>query len=169
MVLVLDASLVFSREHLVRYFILGTLLYLLVDSAEASFRFGLYEAVRDLNHGDYGGSMPGICDCTAPPCGKGAVSLVSVFGLSAATLLVDFYFTRGFSHGMKEQLALVQRVVDVSSEIAASLARCKVSGKQAVQSLPSDAPHFILCPTRKSTCKYLSNRGFWISPVSVQL
>eukprot|EP00756_Hemistasia_phaeocysticola_P011412 Hpha_TRINITY_DN15119_c3_g1::TRINITY_DN15119_c3_g1_i2::g.126766::m.126766 len=121
-VLLLDAILVFKRDHM-SYLVIGfVLLYMTVMEAESFHKFGMYEV-------GYWGS-PGIeisyCNCASPPCSSTAgVAFINLFSMFLVCL-GDFYFTRGFATGMRLQLRRVEALVVVAGDVAAALARYDV-------------------------------------------
>eukprot|EP01062_Namystynia_karyoxenos_P039446 TRINITY_DN2866_c0_g2_i4.p1 TRINITY_DN2866_c0_g2~~TRINITY_DN2866_c0_g2_i4.p1 ORF type:complete len:646 (+),score=109.74 TRINITY_DN2866_c0_g2_i4:183-1940(+) len=117
-VVALDASLVFSLPPIVhKMIIMGTLLYLAVERAEASARFGFYTA------GNPEGGMISACDCSSPPCATPGPRAAVDFMKSSVVLLTDFVLTRGFATALQQQVAMVDASVSVAAQVSDALAR----------------------------------------------
>eukprot|EP00756_Hemistasia_phaeocysticola_P017601 Hpha_TRINITY_DN15549_c0_g1::TRINITY_DN15549_c0_g1_i1::g.107175::m.107175 len=121
-VLLLDMSLVFDRPRTVPYVLAFTLLWLVVDTCESSFRMGLYDLVYD--------SPTLICDCANPPCPDPPPAVGNLV-MSVVVLLIDFHLTRGFSRDLRLQLRRVNASVEVASKVTAALARYGVDDAEA--------------------------------------
>eukprot|EP00756_Hemistasia_phaeocysticola_P038317 Hpha_TRINITY_DN16752_c0_g1::TRINITY_DN16752_c0_g1_i1::g.77997::m.77997 len=121
-VLLLDVSLVYSRDHIQPFIITFLLLYLTAESVESAHRYGLYDM------GFWGTSVEesSWCYCASPPCTVPALSAFVNFVSVCTVFLLDFYLTRRFSTGMREQLVTVESSVRVAAEVAAALARYDV-------------------------------------------
>eukprot|EP00756_Hemistasia_phaeocysticola_P026566 Hpha_TRINITY_DN16071_c3_g7::TRINITY_DN16071_c3_g7_i1::g.121013::m.121013 len=134
-VLVLDIGLVFGRDYIPRFVIPLTLMYLAAESAEGALRFGLYEV------GLWGtGISSSFCNCATPPCSASIDrSFLNFMGV-CTVFLVDFYFTRGFAHGMELQLRSIEASVAVSKKVAAALARYDVEAAGSAIQEGTDLP-----------------------------
>eukprot|EP00756_Hemistasia_phaeocysticola_P044004 Hpha_TRINITY_DN17586_c0_g1::TRINITY_DN17586_c0_g1_i1::g.92461::m.92461 len=120
----LDLALVFERKAAIPVVVLMLVLWLLVESAESGYRFGLYTAV----HGD--SEIPHLCDCALPPCKQTVVSLSGSLFLSLLVLALDFYLTRGFANNLHVQLRRVKSSVEVAADVASALARYDIDKAQ---------------------------------------
>eukprot|EP00756_Hemistasia_phaeocysticola_P019570 Hpha_TRINITY_DN15670_c3_g3::TRINITY_DN15670_c3_g3_i9::g.100617::m.100617 len=108
-VLLLDISLVFNRDHMPHFIIAVVLVYQVALQVESVSRFGLYEA------GYWGteGTEISRCNCASPPCdAKPVNALVNIVAI-CIVFLGDFYFTSGFASGMNLQLRRVEVSVNV--------------------------------------------------------
>eukprot|EP00756_Hemistasia_phaeocysticola_P038045 Hpha_TRINITY_DN16734_c2_g1::TRINITY_DN16734_c2_g1_i1::g.79249::m.79249 len=132
-VLVLDISLLFHVSQTVPYIIGGTLAYLLFERAEASIRFGVFDAVKTVS--------PPVCDCPDPPCAEGIwAGFGADFPLFMMVLLVDFYLTRGFAMNLRRELKRQKVTVRVAGEVTAALARYDVDEAEGAISKGKDLP-----------------------------
>eukprot|EP00756_Hemistasia_phaeocysticola_P016337 Hpha_TRINITY_DN15469_c4_g2::TRINITY_DN15469_c4_g2_i1::g.174571::m.174571 len=140
-VLVLDAALVFERQHIVQVTIPMMVCYIALNSVESGVRFGLYEL------SGVEGSDVEMCDCSRPPCAQGAVSAV-VFTMQCIVLLGDFHLTRGFATDVHRQIRRVNASVGVAAQVTAALARYDVDvAEDAITSgkdLPSELAESLL-------------------------
>eukprot|EP00756_Hemistasia_phaeocysticola_P018679 Hpha_TRINITY_DN15612_c3_g3::TRINITY_DN15612_c3_g3_i2::g.101816::m.101816 len=134
-VLILDCALVFERDHMTSVMIPLVLIYMFLIFVESIERFGMYEA-------GYWGASPEVshCNCASPPCGQSFVAaFFSYLGVSSV-FLFDFYFTRGFSAGLRHQLRRVEASVEVAGEIVEALARYDVDAAETAIEKGSDLP-----------------------------
>eukprot|EP00756_Hemistasia_phaeocysticola_P024631 Hpha_TRINITY_DN15959_c2_g14::TRINITY_DN15959_c2_g14_i1::g.70622::m.70622 len=117
-VLVLDAALVFQRDHLSRFILPLVFVHTTVLVAESVERFGLY----DVGYWGSDGIEISQCNCASPPCPVHAWDgFVNWIG-TCTVFFVDFYFTRGFATGLRHQLR-VEASVEVAAVVTAALAR----------------------------------------------
>eukprot|EP00756_Hemistasia_phaeocysticola_P031622 Hpha_TRINITY_DN16363_c2_g1::TRINITY_DN16363_c2_g1_i1::g.60005::m.60005 len=117
-VLILDGCLVVRRVRIPLFVIPFTLLYVAAERIQSVYDISLYEV------GYWGtGIEDSHCNCASPPCSNSAISGLLTFTGVCTVFLVDFYLTKGFSHGMHVQLARVKSSVEVAAQIAAALAR----------------------------------------------
>eukprot|EP01062_Namystynia_karyoxenos_P080117 TRINITY_DN8580_c0_g1_i1.p1 TRINITY_DN8580_c0_g1~~TRINITY_DN8580_c0_g1_i1.p1 ORF type:complete len:898 (+),score=158.80 TRINITY_DN8580_c0_g1_i1:328-2694(+) len=118
-VLLADIALVTRRPARVAYSLLALLtLWLLIERAEALAQFGL------VDWGDWGAEqpVPPSCDCTRPPCQLDVGAAIPTFVGWLFVLYADFYLTRGFADGMRQQFEVVQSSVRVSERVTQMLA-----------------------------------------------
>eukprot|EP00756_Hemistasia_phaeocysticola_P029793 Hpha_TRINITY_DN16254_c2_g2::TRINITY_DN16254_c2_g2_i1::g.13845::m.13845 len=136
-VLVLDAALVFKRNHVPLFAIPFTLLYIAIETLESIQSFGLH----DLGYWGTGVEISD-CNCASPPCAVTVMGGCQGFMSICAVFLIDFYFTQGFASTMRLQLRRVEVSVEVVAEIAAALARYDVDAAansiQNGQGLPEE-------------------------------
>eukprot|EP00756_Hemistasia_phaeocysticola_P018685 Hpha_TRINITY_DN15612_c4_g1::TRINITY_DN15612_c4_g1_i1::g.101826::m.101826 len=118
-VLLLDASLVFARDHISYCIIAIVLLHITALAVESYRRFGLYE----LGYWGTVGSSTSSCSCPSPPCDNDIRAALTSVVAPATFVLGDYYFTRRFAHGMRLHIRTVEASVEVAGEIAAALAR----------------------------------------------
>eukprot|EP00756_Hemistasia_phaeocysticola_P037099 Hpha_TRINITY_DN16679_c2_g6::TRINITY_DN16679_c2_g6_i2::g.181100::m.181100 len=148
-VLILDAALVFDRQHIPKFVIPWTLLYIAAESLESVQRYGLYSA-------GYWGTDPSVsmCACASPPCSMSPVSGGISFLSVCSVFLFDFHFTRNFATSMRRQFRRMEVSVAVASEIAAALARYDVDvAEEAITGSGDDLPEDLA----KSFFQLLSN------------
>eukprot|EP00756_Hemistasia_phaeocysticola_P041148 Hpha_TRINITY_DN16901_c1_g1::TRINITY_DN16901_c1_g1_i3::g.52908::m.52908 len=132
-VITLDVALLFERDNIPKNVIPIMLIYVVFERCEAVFDWGLYEIGMEGWEG-----IPPLCDCPAPPCPlPWSVLFNGVLGFGLL-LIVDFHLTRGFSKGMRKQLARVEAAVNVAGEVTAALARYDVDAADKVISGESD-------------------------------
>eukprot|EP00756_Hemistasia_phaeocysticola_P000536 Hpha_TRINITY_DN10380_c0_g1::TRINITY_DN10380_c0_g1_i1::g.116209::m.116209 len=122
-VVILDAALVFERNHIIPFIMSCTMVFHVVERTEAAFRFGIY---------DFTDPGMSICDCPNPPCAIGVGP--SSTGLLARVLVLtlDFHLTQGFARDHRLQLRKVKASVVAAAEVAAALARYDVDTAEAV-------------------------------------
>eukprot|EP00756_Hemistasia_phaeocysticola_P024663 Hpha_TRINITY_DN15960_c3_g2::TRINITY_DN15960_c3_g2_i1::g.70997::m.70997 len=147
-VLVLDMALLCGRKRIPLFAIPFTLAYLFADCAESAIRYGLRET------GSLGTDRTwAICNCASPPCGIAAFSAVNNFIAMSAILLLDFYFTRRFALGMRQQLQTVRSSIDIAAVVASALAGYNVDGaEEAIEKGENLPPELV-----ESYTKLLSN------------
>eukprot|EP00756_Hemistasia_phaeocysticola_P031731 Hpha_TRINITY_DN16371_c6_g8::TRINITY_DN16371_c6_g8_i1::g.58569::m.58569 len=135
-VLALDVALVFKRDRMPGFIIPFVLLYMAAMGLESFHRFGLYEA------GYWGttGVEISSCNCASPPCSSSLTLVIFRFANVCAIFLGDFYFTRGFSKGMRLQLRRVEASVQVAGEVTAALARYDVDAAEKAIDGGEDLP-----------------------------
>eukprot|EP00756_Hemistasia_phaeocysticola_P032382 Hpha_TRINITY_DN16404_c4_g3::TRINITY_DN16404_c4_g3_i6::g.161004::m.161004 len=121
-IICLDTLLVYDIPRTLPMIVGMTLLYFVSERAESAFRFGVYDAIRNMNNMDVF-----VCDCASPPCAGGFDSIMGLIN-NATIFLLDFYFTRAFANGMNTQLRRVNASVEVAAEVAAALARYDIEG-----------------------------------------
>eukprot|EP00756_Hemistasia_phaeocysticola_P030594 Hpha_TRINITY_DN16300_c4_g2::TRINITY_DN16300_c4_g2_i1::g.60562::m.60562 len=120
-ILVLDSTIIFKREH-IQVFILGFfMVYAATEHLESIYQYGLY----DMGYWRTGVEV-NFCNCASPPCSMPESESLFNYCCVCAVLLVDFYFTRGFSKAVQVQLRRVKSSVDVAADIAGALARYDV-------------------------------------------
>eukprot|EP00756_Hemistasia_phaeocysticola_P031729 Hpha_TRINITY_DN16371_c6_g6::TRINITY_DN16371_c6_g6_i1::g.58563::m.58563 len=135
-VLILDAILVFKRDHMAAFVIPCYLIYSFALAIESVKRFGMYDA------GSWGSDAieESVCHCASPPCAMTpAGSSLGFVGMCTVTL-GDFYFTRRFANGMRLQLRKVEASVQVAGEVTAALARYDVDAAEKAIDGGEDLP-----------------------------
>eukprot|EP00756_Hemistasia_phaeocysticola_P011682 Hpha_TRINITY_DN15136_c3_g8::TRINITY_DN15136_c3_g8_i1::g.129012::m.129012 len=141
-VLILDAALVFNRNHIPPLVIPLLLVYFAAETIESTHKYGLYE----LGLWGTDGSEKKF-DCASPPCSMAVVSAGGVLVSMCAVFLIDFHFTRGFATSTRFQLGMMKAAVAVSGEIAAALASFDVArasevlNSETASCLPHDMQH----------------------------
>eukprot|EP01062_Namystynia_karyoxenos_P065038 TRINITY_DN582_c1_g3_i1.p1 TRINITY_DN582_c1_g3~~TRINITY_DN582_c1_g3_i1.p1 ORF type:complete len:740 (+),score=168.64 TRINITY_DN582_c1_g3_i1:179-2398(+) len=122
MVIVMDILLLAGSSDLMQMVPMTlTTIWLVVDSSEVAFRWGVY----DLD----GWSKPTeelvdrMKGCANPPCAAGLVPGLMTLGVFLFSFYVDFAATRGFSTGQRKERDRVLASISVASQVAASLVR----------------------------------------------
>eukprot|EP00756_Hemistasia_phaeocysticola_P014579 Hpha_TRINITY_DN15344_c8_g5::TRINITY_DN15344_c8_g5_i1::g.89582::m.89582 len=134
-VLVLDASLVFGRDHLPPVVIPITLVYIVAEAAEAVLRYGMYD------FGYWGTSVEAsFCNCVSPPCSMNFVEAAAATIPGVLIFLMDYYLTRGFASALRKQLNIAQMSVQVAGKIAASLAQYDIDAAETAIREGHDLP-----------------------------
>eukprot|EP01059_Diplonema_ambulator_P033485 TRINITY_DN7024_c0_g1_i2.p1 TRINITY_DN7024_c0_g1~~TRINITY_DN7024_c0_g1_i2.p1 ORF type:complete len:716 (+),score=207.81 TRINITY_DN7024_c0_g1_i2:37-2184(+) len=100
-------------------------LWLALVTSESMFRWGLF----DLDVSDVDKDVN--CDCEDPPCARGT-RLVPVYFTNVMVFVLDFYFTRGFAHGLNKQHSKMQAAIDATERIASSLSQFDLISARAV-------------------------------------
>eukprot|EP00756_Hemistasia_phaeocysticola_P017291 Hpha_TRINITY_DN15529_c6_g1::TRINITY_DN15529_c6_g1_i1::g.105993::m.105993 len=135
-VLLVDAALLFKRNHIPRFIIPVVLIYSSAVQVESASRFGLY----DLGYWGSEGVEISHCNCASPPCGTtGTDAFIGMLGV-VIILLGDYYYTHGFATGMTLQLRRVEVSVDVAGEVAAALSRYDVDTAERAIARGTDLP-----------------------------
>eukprot|EP01062_Namystynia_karyoxenos_P020605 TRINITY_DN177_c0_g2_i1.p1 TRINITY_DN177_c0_g2~~TRINITY_DN177_c0_g2_i1.p1 ORF type:complete len:669 (+),score=157.99 TRINITY_DN177_c0_g2_i1:83-2008(+) len=93
-------------------------LWLVVSHLENAERLGLYDIEGFTNAN---GKIADLCQCADPPCGLGLTELFQALP-SMATLLGDYFATRGFAEGLRAEQVKVLAAVEVAEQVATSLA-----------------------------------------------
>eukprot|EP01062_Namystynia_karyoxenos_P079707 TRINITY_DN8453_c0_g2_i9.p1 TRINITY_DN8453_c0_g2~~TRINITY_DN8453_c0_g2_i9.p1 ORF type:complete len:384 (+),score=63.34 TRINITY_DN8453_c0_g2_i9:72-1154(+) len=123
-IVLIDVALVCNVHKQVVSLILFILVaWLLIERIESVYVFGLY----DSSYWGPGNQLVDLCDCSDPPC---ALSARVAFAHYVALLFIffsDFYLTRGFAEGMRQQFAMVTASVSVCTSVATMLSRYEVS------------------------------------------
>eukprot|EP00756_Hemistasia_phaeocysticola_P022933 Hpha_TRINITY_DN15864_c4_g5::TRINITY_DN15864_c4_g5_i3::g.192093::m.192093 len=119
-VLILDAALVFNRQHIPTFVIPFILLFMATETVESVHEYGLYDV------GSWGYERGEQCNCASPPCAKRVSAAASQFLMVCAVFLFDFHFTRGFANSMRLQFRRMEASVTVASQIASALAKYDV-------------------------------------------
>eukprot|EP00756_Hemistasia_phaeocysticola_P066280 Hpha_TRINITY_DN9128_c0_g1::TRINITY_DN9128_c0_g1_i1::g.94239::m.94239 len=114
LVLILDTSIVYHTDRFIPVVLGITLAWLLLERTESVVRFGLYEVVSS--------KTPLVCDCATPPCALRVFQVTNYTGMYILVLLGDYFLTRSFSLGLRQQLRRVEASVKVAGEIASALA-----------------------------------------------
>eukprot|EP01065_Artemidia_motanka_P043845 TRINITY_DN6148_c0_g4_i3.p1 TRINITY_DN6148_c0_g4~~TRINITY_DN6148_c0_g4_i3.p1 ORF type:complete len:746 (+),score=226.30 TRINITY_DN6148_c0_g4_i3:274-2511(+) len=150
-VVLVDVALVVGlSEGFTRVLIVIHVAWLVVESSEATYRYGLYDVA---NFGNY--RVPKICSCSQPPCEKGlGVALASLVA-SVMVFVLDFYFTRGFARGMQKQMSIVEATVSLAARVTELLARYEVDDAQKL--VDGDAGKALPQNLRTSFTVLLSN------------
>eukprot|EP00756_Hemistasia_phaeocysticola_P019307 Hpha_TRINITY_DN15650_c8_g1::TRINITY_DN15650_c8_g1_i1::g.98271::m.98271 len=136
-VVMLDTALVFDLPQTIPFVMRLTLLYLLLQSTESVFRFGLYDVIHPQD--------PVVCDCADPPCAAEVVSAYAQMFAGACVLIIDFHLTRGFATNLRLQLRRIESSIEVAGEVTAALARYDVDvAGQAIMG-GKDLPEELAC------------------------
>eukprot|EP00756_Hemistasia_phaeocysticola_P038502 Hpha_TRINITY_DN16763_c4_g1::TRINITY_DN16763_c4_g1_i5::g.79590::m.79590 len=144
-VLILDASLTFDRNHIPLFIIPCTLIYLAFESVESVHRFGLYDfGAWGTSEGD------SQCMCATPPCEDAPMSAALTLLCVCLVFLVDYYLTSRFAAGMRFQLRCVESSVAVAEEVASALAEYDVDAADLAIAEGKDLP-----PRLKASYKQL--------------
>eukprot|EP00756_Hemistasia_phaeocysticola_P017293 Hpha_TRINITY_DN15529_c6_g5::TRINITY_DN15529_c6_g5_i1::g.105996::m.105996 len=130
-VIILDVSLAFNRNHVPLIAIPLTIVYLFAINIESHFRLGLY---------DLPGEEPEVCGCVDPPCSLPFLKSFGSFCWISSVLVIDFYLTRQFAHDLRRQLQSVRTSVEVAGEVAAALARYDVDVAEEAINGAKDLP-----------------------------
>eukprot|EP01062_Namystynia_karyoxenos_P073193 TRINITY_DN7002_c0_g1_i3.p1 TRINITY_DN7002_c0_g1~~TRINITY_DN7002_c0_g1_i3.p1 ORF type:complete len:682 (+),score=164.47 TRINITY_DN7002_c0_g1_i3:1790-3835(+) len=125
--ILVDGALVAEARPLVPLAMIWAItIWLITERAEAVWLYGLY------SWGLYDKPNDGICTCPDPPCaltfGGSLVEFVPILFI----FLSDFYLTRGFAVGMRQQFDMVQASVAVCGQVASLLARYEVDKAAAL-------------------------------------
>eukprot|EP00756_Hemistasia_phaeocysticola_P042627 Hpha_TRINITY_DN16979_c1_g1::TRINITY_DN16979_c1_g1_i25::g.54999::m.54999 len=122
-VIIVDFCLVLEYDFVTRIVVSATCFWFVIESSESAFRYGLYE--KSYFSGEINSFM---WDCASPPCATGILGggLIGDFFFYAFVFLTDFYATRSFANGMREQNKRLQSIVDVSRTVTSALARFDV-------------------------------------------
>eukprot|EP01065_Artemidia_motanka_P030828 TRINITY_DN36960_c0_g1_i1.p1 TRINITY_DN36960_c0_g1~~TRINITY_DN36960_c0_g1_i1.p1 ORF type:complete len:622 (+),score=94.32 TRINITY_DN36960_c0_g1_i1:47-1912(+) len=133
MVVMIDLALVLSApKKLTVGLVTTTTLYILFTAVDSSM-LGTTGKVRDIDSFGYISDVPPFCDCADPPCTIPARNAFSIASTGMIVFLVDFTLTRGFAHGLRKQVAMMQSAVAVSERVAVLLSRYQVEqAKRAV-------------------------------------
>eukprot|EP00756_Hemistasia_phaeocysticola_P011409 Hpha_TRINITY_DN15119_c1_g1::TRINITY_DN15119_c1_g1_i1::g.126760::m.126760 len=154
-IILLDGSLVFGRDHLPRFIIPVLLIYMSALSVESMHRFGMYEG------GYWGaGADSSSCNCASPPCVRTVRDSLGVFINVTIVFLVDFYLTRGFATGMRLQLSRVESSVAVAERVAAALARYDVDEAQHAIDNGGDLPEALVESLAQIVCNLRAYRDY---------
>eukprot|EP00756_Hemistasia_phaeocysticola_P061022 Hpha_TRINITY_DN4515_c0_g1::TRINITY_DN4515_c0_g1_i1::g.115563::m.115563 len=130
-VVVLDVCLLYARDDIPRIIIPVLVVYIVVERAESTSRFGFYS---------FGKGSSVLCDCASPPCAESPGNAANGALVFALTFLIDFVLTRGFSSGLRQQLRTVNASVALAEEVAEALARYNVSGAELAIQRGADLP-----------------------------
>eukprot|EP01065_Artemidia_motanka_P029536 TRINITY_DN35633_c0_g1_i1.p1 TRINITY_DN35633_c0_g1~~TRINITY_DN35633_c0_g1_i1.p1 ORF type:complete len:995 (+),score=268.84 TRINITY_DN35633_c0_g1_i1:79-2985(+) len=118
-VLVVDMLLVVNARAPAGVAVIGiTMLWLLVDSSEQGYRWGMYRiegwsASDEIDQHRY-------VQCADPPCATG-LEAVWLVGLYSLVYLLDAYFTRGFAMQMRAEQSRVQLSIEIAEQVAEAL------------------------------------------------
>eukprot|EP01062_Namystynia_karyoxenos_P073459 TRINITY_DN70254_c0_g1_i1.p1 TRINITY_DN70254_c0_g1~~TRINITY_DN70254_c0_g1_i1.p1 ORF type:complete len:919 (+),score=169.06 TRINITY_DN70254_c0_g1_i1:128-2758(+) len=97
-----------------------TLLWLVISSTEEVWRWGLFRVDGWSTPPDE--DLQEVLDCQDPPCGTTVVQGIFRFIVYSFVFVFDFYFTRGFANGLREQMMAVESSVFLAEEVAVLLA-----------------------------------------------
>eukprot|EP00756_Hemistasia_phaeocysticola_P024660 Hpha_TRINITY_DN15960_c3_g1::TRINITY_DN15960_c3_g1_i3::g.71003::m.71003 len=148
-VLILDMALLCGRKRIPVFAVPFTLAYLFADCAESATRYGL----REVGYWGTGLTSSAICDCVSPPCRIPYFTAVNNFIGMSAILLLDFYFTRKFALGMRQQLQTVRSSIHIASVVTSALAGYNVDDAEAAIKKGENLPPELV----ESYTKLLSN------------
>eukprot|EP00756_Hemistasia_phaeocysticola_P030127 Hpha_TRINITY_DN16274_c5_g3::TRINITY_DN16274_c5_g3_i1::g.15823::m.15823 len=154
-IILLDVALVFNRDHIPYIVLPVALCWLAAECVESMHRYGVYEA------GYWGIDVTAsYCNCPSPPCSRSVTDAFLNTFIPGWLLLMDFYFTRGFSSGMRLQLRRVRSSIDVAVEIAAALARYDVDVAETAIAKGTDLPEELAVSFRQLLSNLRSYKAY---------
>ena len=128
-VLMVDLLLVLRIDHsTTTLFVLAFLAWLFLMTAEASYRFGIFDMPGLISQSSRDKYYAKLTDCDKPPCALGLTETWEGFLIAAATFVLDFLATRSFARQVLEEQKAMQRTIETVQEVTRLLAGYDVDG-----------------------------------------